>query len=979
MRLPVSILLCCTIFIINGYSQKLPFQNYGVDKGLIQSQVQCITEDDQRHIWIGTVGGLDRFDGTDFQHFSKTEGLNSSSITALYKARNGFIWAGTFRGVSSYDGFTIRNYPVEDKSSSYNFNTIAEDDQGVIWAFGLRKGLFNFQTNRFVKTVLPFPDAVATCIYQNQKRQLVVNFYQKGLYLYEKNSWRKINDIPFLSDKEIIVALYSDGENYFGLTNKKRLLKFRDDQLLAQYSIDVNNFGAFCRSNDHKIWIGTNKGVMVFSETDLSFLNRYGAAAGVSDNFITDLFPDSKGNMWIGTDGDGIFRFSGGAFSKYDSRNGLPGNIVMGVVTDRSDNLLLGIREGGLIKYDLNSKQFSSIDYSSKSKAGINCMANGYDGRLLIGTLDYKLLSYNGKKFGEIRFAKKQVPAVNTIASDANTIWLATTGGCYYLDKDSANKVKGINEITSSVLPLPNKETLIGSADGVYLLADKNGTATKITNPLLRNVDVNCLVPFQHFILVGTVDNGVLFWDRQKDTVYACNKKNGLTDNFVFDVFIDKKNTIWVGTATGIQQVAFNEANFSFRVKRFSKSDGYENSENNLNAMAEDKNGKIWIGTTKGVFIYDPLATVKNEQLPYVVIQDVSSPGFKIDTGYHKNSTAWYHFPRSPVLSYAHNSINFTVKGIFLRDPDAVQYAYQLQGKDTGFSQPTNQVSYNYQSLEPGDYVFKIKAVTKDGLVSENIAEYPFSVEIPFRKSKWFLMLVTAALILTGVLIQIFINRARQRKLKQFELFRQNEQEKIRQRTSEDFHDELGNKLTRVSLLADILQKKAGTNDAEQTKLINQIKENVQALYAGTKDVIWSLSPVSDNFSEILKRIQQFGEELFQDAEIHFSCYGFDLIDPSLQLPIDYSRNIIMICKELLNNSLRHSNATEISITVEKSGINEFAIIQKDNGAGFNPDENKNGNGLNNIRRRAERIHAEITWRSTENKGSVTALRIKIP
>jgi signal transduction histidine kinase len=272
-----------------------------------------------------------------------------------------------------------------------------------------------------------------------------------------------------------------------------------------------------------------------------------------------------------------------------------------------------------------------------------------------------------------------------------------------------------------------------------------------------------------------------------------------------------------------------------------------------------------------------------------------------------------------------------------------------------------------------------VKAITADGLESENIAEYSFTIATPFHKTKWFLLLLILSLILTGIAIQLFINKAKRRKELQLNLLRQEEQEKVKQRTSEDFHDELGNKLTRILLLADILQKKAGPADTEKTGLINQIKDNVQLLYTGTKDVIWSLSPGSDNLLEILKRIEQFGTELFHDSAIDFSMEGLNEIDPETKLPIDYSRNIIMIFKELLNNCLRHAKATKVSITVLPAENDQLLITQADNGTGYDAQTIKKGNGLTNIQRRAERIGAALEIASGQSKGTTVKLKIKIP
>jgi signal transduction histidine kinase len=369
----------------------------------------------------------------------------------------------------------------------------------------------------------------------------------------------------------------------------------------------------------------------------------------------------------------------------------------------------------------------------------------------------------------------------------------------------------------------------------------------------------------------------------------------------------------------------------------------------------------------------------RNEAEPFTVIQRVSSPGLGNDSLSAGSVFPWYHLPVSPKLSYRNNSISFVVKGIYLKDPDAVLYSYQLAGYDTGFSVPASQSFFNFQNLEPGHYIFRVRSMLAGRPATGTITEYRFSVATPFHKSKGFLILVTAGLILTGIMIQFLYNRTKQRRQQQLELLRQEELQKVRQRTSEDFHDELGNKLARISLLADILQKKVRQNEPGKSDLIRQISANVQLLYAGTKDIIWSLSPGSDDLPEVLKRIEQFGTELFHDSEIDFSMEGLEQIEPGKKLPIGHSHNLIMIFKELLNNCLRHARSASVKIIIKDPGNNSLLISLQDNGTGFDPGTVQKGNGLNNIQRRAQAIGAIVDTASVLEKGTVTTLIINIP
>src|SRR5579871_1796681 len=753
MRQAVFILILIHCSTLKLFSQRLPFQNFGIDKGLIQSQVLSITQDKQRHLWLGRFAGADRFDGTSFRHFTKSEGLNSSTVTCLYAATNGNIWAATFKGISCNDGFSIINYPIKDQTGSFNFTSITEDETGTIWAFDFKKGLYFFQDKQFVKASLPFDAAIPTCLCRNFKGKLLVSFYKKGIFVYEKKSWNKFDELPIIDSSEIIGSIDHDDSCYYAFTNHKKILKYANGKIIAETKIDAPFIVSHCIDDNNNIWIGTNKGIILINKNDFSVEAKYTAVSGLSDNLISSLFKDVEGNIWIGSDGDGLFKFSGGAFTKYDNSNGLPGNIVMGILNDRSGNLYIGTRENGLVKYNTLEKKFTELHYSSFSKAGVNCMGSDARSNIFVGTMDSRLLKYDGKVFKEIFLEKKSRPFVNTIIADGDKIWITTSSGCYYLQHDSSHKIEGIEEITVGALPVGNNQTLNGTTNGIFLVSEKM-QAEKIDAPSLQHAEVRCFGRYHDFILIGTADDGIYWWNRKSNAVYTCSTKDGLTDNQVFSIFIDSKENIWVGTGTGINQIKLDEKKFSFSVKRFSKEDGYENSESNLYAIAEDKDGKIWIGTTKGAFIFNENGSFRNDTKPFVVMQNVILSNFSKDSGTKNNISQWYHLPLMPTLLYGNTNISFTAKGIFLKDQESLKYSYKLAGYDTAFSKPVTQTFFNYQSLEPGKYTFMVKAFTLDGLQSGNVAEYSFVVSTPFRKTKPFIFLTIAALILIGVLAQ---------------------------------------------------------------------------------------------------------------------------------------------------------------------------------------------------------------------------------
>ncbi|MBO9619692.1 MAG: histidine kinase, partial [Niabella sp.] len=189
--------------------------------------------------------------------------------------------------------------------------------------------------------------------------------------------------------------------------------------------------------------------------------------------------------------------------------------------------------------------------------------------------------------------------------------------------------------------------------------------------------------------------------------------------------------------------------------------------------------------------------------------------------------------------------------------------------------------------------------------------------------------------------------------------------------------DELGNKLTRISLLADVLQHKTDPEDEEKNKIISQIKSNALGLYAGTKEIIWSLSRESDNLNEVLMTIRQTGVELFSDTNVQFEFTGLSGMEPGAKIPPGHNRNIIMIFKELLSNSMRHAQATKVTIACRRETRGTVGIYFTDDGVGFDK-EQLAGNGLSNIKRRADKIGGHIIINSGKYQGASCSLIFSI-
>jgi signal transduction histidine kinase len=188
----------------------------------------------------------------------------------------------------------------------------------------------------------------------------------------------------------------------------------------------------------------------------------------------------------------------------------------------------------------------------------------------------------------------------------------------------------------------------------------------------------------------------------------------------------------------------------------------------------------------------------------------------------------------------------------------------------------------------------------------------------------------------------------------------------------------MGNKLARITVLSDILKSKLPANEEVQG-IAKKIQDNAALLYQGTKDIIWSLNPKNDNLYFLLTHVNDFAVDLFHDTEIEFENINVNEEFNKYFLPMDYARNIMMICKEALTNILKHSQCTKAMVEAGLFEGNKIMLIIADNGKGFNVNNTEYGNGLHNIRQRAEYLKAHMETDSNESTGTRIVFTIEIP
>jgi ligand-binding sensor domain-containing protein/signal transduction histidine kinase len=960
----------CVVFLFliqtrPAFGQKYTFAHYDIEDGLIQSQVNKFSMDKEHRLWIATYGGVCRFDGNDFMGYSRQNGLPNNFVATVFADKMGRTWFGTLDGLAMLYNGKIKNYKPITGTKQNVVTDIAQDGDGNIWVV-MSYRLYKIAGDKMQPTAFD-DNTKVTSIEVNSSGKLYAAIYQKGLYYLAGNKWicntpftdryESLNVIRILFDKFDKQKIYLLANNKVFYINNGELMPFAPEQtgmikgLLLCITQDVYK----------KLWIGTDNGAYCILDDEAI---HYNSSNGLTDNPIKDIYSDTDGNLWLASAGNGVYRCEGSKYVTFDSSQGIPeSKIVMAVTNDWSGHVLLGVDGGGLIRHE--NQKLNNI--KAPILKGIQCLYTDKNKTTWIGTDQSGLWRYDKNGFKQIKGSEEL--AIHNVAVDSSgTVWLATSGGCDYYENGSIKHLNGVTDFSSSIMVSGRDSVFVGTQNGVVLVLNKKVVNTFRLSPL-KNSAIYSMIRYRDLMLVGTDDSGIFAWDIKSGDFKRYTVTDGLKANSIYSLVADESGNVWVGTGKGVNRMKFNPGN-----KRFTVIDNTGSKEQifetNQNAIIY-KDHQVWVGTTKAVLVYNTRVMAQSSNPPNIIIEDVK---LMPQIGTNK-STDYTYLDNNARLNYNQNHLSISFLGVYLKNPAGVSYRYKLVGLDSTFCSPMKNNVVEYPQLPPGKYTFKVKAISPDGKVSANTADFRFEIVPPFYKTLTFQISAVLFFVLIGFGLQNIWHHSKIQRQQVIEAMKQEEKIKIRQQTAEDFHDDLGNKLTRISILSEILNAKIDQHKTDQRGLVDQIKQNAAALYNGTKDILWALDPKSDNLYETLIHVKEIGIELFQDVSVEFKVDGIDENLKQIKLPMEYSRNITMIFKESLNNALKHAEASLVTLQWSYADKNDVGLRLIDNGKGFNCELTAKGHGMHNIKARAKRINAELTIISEVDKGTSVELK----
>lgn len=957
-----------------AYSQRYPFFNVGIEQGLIQSQVFAVTQDASGHLWAATLGGLSCYDGKTFRSFTVRDGLPSNTISALTTDKQDQLWVGTTRGLSRYDGHHFFNYTFTgpDNPTGNAVRQIAASADGIIWCIA-GKALYKITDGKVLAVALPNGYPAPSAIHSPPDAAgLYVSLPgAAALYHFANGRW----DSVALPKPTFIGRIYENEAHRLILLGAIGVYEETADgvwnPLIKRASKEDPLPYSFAQDRDGSYWVSTSNGVVQLRNGTEQWFSK---AQGFTDVLIYDIKRDREGNLWFASNGEGLFRFSGAMFTAVDERMGLTGPQVSSIAQDGAGNIYFGSFDGGLYKY--KDGKVSGIPFPGlRMRSPVTSLA--LRGNILwVATQFAGLWQYDMRTARMQRYKEERLETeYRDMISDSNGLWLANSHNITFIKGDSVKLFPLKARTLEAFTRLGADSLLLATGDGLMMFS-QGRIRPFVTHTAADSAQIVCLDYRAGSIWVGTVDNGVFGYNIHNGSSIHIDRSNGLQSDFIYSIYAAPDGYVWAGTGYGICRIRPTPRRPV--VTFFGRSAGLVGMESNRNAVYPLQDGSIWFGTTGGAVLYHPDQSVAEAKPVSLQLQRVLLFGDAIrDTAYYTGTSPFYGLPQDLRLPWRQNNLSFTFNAISLSGGETVKYRYRLEGLPAPWSEWSNTNTVNFSALPPGHYELLVECSTDGQKPQAASLRYPFEVITPFHKTGLFRLLVILACIILGVALQYLAARRKRKRQAQLAAIRIEEQARVRQRTAEDFHDEVGNKLTRINVLTNVLRSKVGaTPDAK--RLIDQIQDNAGQLYSGTRDILWSLQPSNDNLYQVMHRIRDFGRDLFGDTDTHFEMEDIPASWRERRLPMDASRNLIMIFKEALNNVLKYAGATRVIIATLMQE-DELTLILHDNGDGFDCSAASQGQGINNMKTRAARLGGSIDIESAARKGTSVTLRLKIP
>jgi len=983
----------------NKYKE-IPIANkkVAINQDLSQGRITDILEDERGFMWFATIDGLNRYDGYDVKIFRHKDGdstsISNNQINKLVEDKNGFIWIATIKGLNKFDPYREIFYHfgcnISDKGTP-EINDVVIDAEQNVW-FGTQKGLFFVEAGKNNVEHIPLDVAFfpVQSLFVDSENHLWIGNDGKTIKRFNlSNKVLKHYSFPFNQNtlysgvvihedenKRIWFSLFvnSNSQNYintyyFDLGEEKieQFIQFEESIVAHQLYGSVGNVSSFT-SRGNELWVASNTNSI--TKFDLKnneviyypeFLNRH----RYTEIGKTDVYFDSRGLLWIGTTGEGVYILPEGVndfnLVNIDLHENLTVKSVRSFCEDKDYYWFSGYF--GIAKMDKANGRITNINRGLPAYTLDNYP--GDSGFLLVGLEGSGLakinkvngaIEYFGKTFYPTSGSNLPWRWIYSTSCDSNSnYWFGCMNGILKINFEektskAINLGHGDHHFSGSILSLYRD-----FSGGLWAGSDKKGLAyfsDSLDSFLpyrpefikcvgLENIRINSIMQTKDSIFWIGTSEGLLKIDQQNAELYTENDQ--LPNDFVYGVLEDDDGLLWLSTNNGI--CSFNPNDL--KVKAYNVNEGLQDREFNTGAYYKANNGRLFFGGVNGFNHFIPSEIFQSQTEAPIILTGIK--------WYNEYIELTKEIVENSEIVIPSNIEYFNIEFVGLNYLNAVGnlYKYKIEEINNNWISLGAKHEIGFHSLKPGTYHLQILASNNHGKWNQK----PFNLEIvvlaSFRQTIYFKLLLLSMLI--GFLSFIVLRRFRRIKMQKYvvekmvinrtkELHTTNEKLLKANQTKNQFfsiisHD-LKNPLGAAQSVSSELKLHFQTYDAqEQQDLLNVMDSAMNNLGKLLANLLtWSQvqqDMIIAKPENLVLRKSVYGVLATHSQNIH---------EKNIEVEVNISKGIqVFADKDLLSTIIRNllSNAIKFTningkITISAEVIDDDVVLQfNDNGVGM--------------------------------------------
>ena len=941
-----------------SYSERV----WKLEDGLPEQVVQAFAQTPDRYLWIGTTGGLVRFDGERFLVFDRenTPAFVENNVFCLTVSRDNTLWIGLEGGgLIRYRSGVFRALGAGDGLNNLFVRAVYEDHGGRIWV-GTDDGL------------------------------LVVN----GERLERVDNK---NGIPRLA----VHALYEDGEHglWVGGSRLVRLHANSSTQYRLSGESGTNRVKSIWQTIDGTVWVGTVSGLQRLRNGS----SRFEPVAGIKGT-VRFLRQTSDQTLWIGMIGHGLQVCRDQKFSTMLAPGSLPSDTLLNLFEDIDHNLWIGT-QAGMVR--LSETPVRTLDLPHAADSDAETVYEDRNGDVWVAA-ETLFLYHHGRaepyQFGDIA----DVRVRNVFRDRDGALWLGTTGKGVY------RKIAGqtvhystenglVNNFVRAFLQSRDGSVWIGTDEGVSRWRPSGITNYEMSNGLCYFGIRSLLEDRSGDIWIGT-DHGVSHIHEER---FVSNRvTDALKNEKIWSMHEDSDGGLWFGTRTGGLYRWRSD-----RLTHYTTAQGL--ASNGVYELLEDRRGNLWMSSPQGISVMDrhdldvvaddPSRRVAvtlygvSEGLETIQMCGGEKPAGILTTG----GEAWFPSSKGPVrvsideprpskpvpvvidrlvvdggpvsssatveLGPNNKKVEIDFGVLMLRSQERVRFRYKLQGFDKGWSEASTERAAYYTNLPPGRFQFRVAAFEMNN--PQQIAQA--SIEIVqrphFYRTWWFLGLCLLAA--GGIAWAAYGFRMGQLQARFAAVLKE------RNRLAREMHDTLIQGCTGVSALLEAHSSLEEQESQGGRELLDYARTQLRSTIDEARQAVWNLR--QNVSSGIVRQLEDMCRQIAHE-------FGVPVEYRVLGTPFEFDQatahDVLMAVREALYNAVRHAEPTSVLLNADfKERWCTVKVV--DNGGGFDatsvPASSNGHYGLIGLRERVERVGGKVTLHSQIGTG--TEIIIDVP